>query len=410
MRFTGPLSLFASMAFVTGYLDVHSIRQYGVYITMITGNLVGGAVNSAYTTDSNLASLCYIMSVFTGYFGGILSCFLLEITKDKKKAFTILITLQALSILLTDIINYIDFDGFQFTELFLALTSGALLHWVVKFGFTTSLMTMNMIKLAEASFRLMYGISQGGSQLRGDVLILISMLIAFISGTWAFVLMEYLTVGCFTNTPLLVLLFYQVFLLHGAFSYYPQDPTNRYNNWKKAIESVLKSFDYHAYQEVVDERFSRHSHASDTMMSFDASSVKNNTNTNTNNMNTNMNQQDTFEPESFRLTYSEFSPSELHSFRMQQKRQTMQRAQLIALKTASTNNNSNNQKELESQVKGQQTEEQEEEDMNGEEDSASDKSAVIRTTGVHDRGNEDENDVKVVEMHPLATKNPLQIS
>jgi hypothetical protein len=238
--FTGKLSIYATISFVTGYMDINCIRRFGVYVTMLTGNLLGGAISATFDTDPQQAILCFAMALCTGILGGMFSCFVLERTQCKKKAFFWIMLCSTISVVFTDICEYYGFRYGRFAAILLAIASGGTVHWVLKFGFSPAFMTVNSLKLAEALYRFLFGINQGGAKLRGDLIVLVTMFSCFIFGSIvAYIVQFYM--DYFTMCPILIFPIYQVLHLHDFFTYKPGDGTTV---WSRSIRTYHSIFTY----------------------------------------------------------------------------------------------------------------------------------------------------------------------
>lgn len=212
MIFTGSLTLYASMAFIAGYVDVNSIQRFGVLVSLATGNLASGAI-SAVQGDFSKASLCFLMSFSVTCLGALFSSALLHYFKCRRKALNGIIFTSCIIFTFVDILTKYRNENYRFCAVLLALTSGATLHWVLKLGFTTALMTINGLKLFEALFRLTFNISQGGQKLRGDLLTIVSIILSFIAGTFVTLGMQQYSYD-FSLYPLIIIHVYQVLLVN----------------------------------------------------------------------------------------------------------------------------------------------------------------------------------------------------
>lgn len=185
--FSGSLLIYTTMAFIAGYLDSICVSRFGVYVTMSTGNMVIGA-SAAVAGDISLSVLCFTMSISTTVLGGLLGCYIMEIFPVKTHSLTVLNILSVLAIQFTSVMNLLGQIDYHksgsnpYVALTMAATSGALLHWTIKLGYTHALYTINLLKCSEALYRTLYNISQGGAKLRGDMIIVLSMLVSFILG------------------------------------------------------------------------------------------------------------------------------------------------------------------------------------------------------------------------------------
>lgn len=214
--FSGYLTFYMLIAFASGWLDVHTLDQFGVYVTMSTGNIVSAAIATA-SGEFSEAGIKYISIVGNVFLGVILSCHLLERTQSRKKAFEIIVLMTIVSIIVTEVIEKFHMRQEGFCVILLATVSGAVLHLVLKLGFTTSLMTVNFLKISESFYRLWAGVHQGGAKLRGDAITILSIFFSFLGGTFVSAGISHYVDREYTILPIIFLNIMQLLLVNGVF-------------------------------------------------------------------------------------------------------------------------------------------------------------------------------------------------
>lgn len=228
--FSGPIFIYFAMAFIAGFLDAVFFRQFDVYATMSTGNLILGSL-AAFDGDSSVAFFAFLMTFCTTFVGGTWSCIVMERFPVKQQSFAILAVCEMLSCLVTAMVlhqttNYTPKSAY-FAAMLIGISNGALCQWVLKMGYTFPLYTINLLKVSESMYKLARNINQGGAKLRGDLLTLVGMLFSFIGGCFAGAAAED-TYG--SNAFFFVILVHFVQLLYTFFW------------WRAGASSVLESF------------------------------------------------------------------------------------------------------------------------------------------------------------------------
>ena len=188
-----------TVSIMLGYINQHAFARYGLFATLQTGNLIFLAVstdthnNQGYPIYTNVTLLCCSVLV-GGLCGPWPTCAFLEMFGDRIKAYTALsfcLLSACIASLCFDI--YIDDDDFtgdaedinsvyNYTVLLIIFCGSAIAHWTTKLGFLTGLNTGNMMKIGETLYKLVRNITQGGKKLRGDMVIVSSIVICFFVG------------------------------------------------------------------------------------------------------------------------------------------------------------------------------------------------------------------------------------
>ena len=191
--FNYPISSLSTLAFTFGYLDCEVYSKYGFMCTMQTANMIFLADNmfpknnEYYAIETNVPIL--IVNFLIGTLGGcFLSLYLLETTQNRKITFGILITILCAMCLVVDFTCYYKMpvpdptSHYNGLVLLLSIPASAIFHWSSKLGYLLNLMTGNIMKVADALYRRMRSYPQGGATLRGDILTLCIIIIAYFLG------------------------------------------------------------------------------------------------------------------------------------------------------------------------------------------------------------------------------------
>ncbi len=186
---------------------------------MATGNIVLGVI-AISNGEINQAMISFAMSFCTTIVGGQLSCLVIENTSSRGQALFAFTFLSVVALIANELVLVYQIINRDYFALLLAATSGAVLHWHQKTGYTHSLYTMNLIKVSESIYRFTRNISQGGAKLRGDLLVILGMFASFIGGAIVCQLCQFLF-GRETILPLLVLQLTQ--LIHQKYMTYKRN-------------------------------------------------------------------------------------------------------------------------------------------------------------------------------------------
>lgn len=196
--FAYNVSHMVTIGWMMGYINQHCFSRYGLFATFQTGNLIFLASfvnlknNETYPIYTNFPLL--VVNIFVGVIlTPALSCACMEFFNNRKKSYfalsccwtaaIIIVTLLDLFVAKTFIANADSIDSkYNWPVLLLTLTGSALNHWMTKQGFLVGLNTGNMTKLGEQLYKALRNISLGGQKLRGDMLILICIVLSFFVG------------------------------------------------------------------------------------------------------------------------------------------------------------------------------------------------------------------------------------
>jgi uncharacterized membrane protein YoaK (UPF0700 family) len=181
------------LAFYFAWIDLIVFTRFGFFCLFQTGNLIFLCIlaspngNNAFGVNQDYKLLIWMMVVNT-VFGTLLNVSLLDYFRDRTQVYVILQTLACIMCSLTDFLTGSDKDengqssASPYAMIPLILILGALNHWTTKLGYTINFYTINIFKLAEASYAVKRGYSFGSAKLRGDYLSILLMLSAYITG------------------------------------------------------------------------------------------------------------------------------------------------------------------------------------------------------------------------------------
>lgn len=187
-QFSGPITIFAALGFVAGYLDGVTLTKIGVYVTMSTGNILRAIISLTHGdyTDG-LFALCMVF--FNTIIGGVLASFVFEHFPSKYESFMILSVLEIIACIISGVTLVFSVRApllqKEFSVLALAISNGAMLFWSIKLGFSYAIHTVTLLKIAESGYKVVKSIVQGGQKLRGDILTVLFMFSFFVIGAFS---------------------------------------------------------------------------------------------------------------------------------------------------------------------------------------------------------------------------------
>lgn len=166
------------LSFTFMYLNVYTAFRFGVFSTLMTGNLVD-ATTDIPTSPSDTAFKITLIFASTGM-GTFLSGCLLTSLNSRENAMAVMLAALVLSCFLLDWLD--DLTDSRFVLCVLATTSGAMVHWSKSLGYVCSAMTGNMFKLSEFLFKAAAGYDVGGPKAVGDFIIILCIEISAMIG------------------------------------------------------------------------------------------------------------------------------------------------------------------------------------------------------------------------------------
>lgn len=194
IAFAYSVSHLCLLSFTFSWMDTVSFARFGVYITLQTGNFVNSSLRVDGASNCSVKVISVYMMIICAIFGVFIgpwfSCSLLEYFNSREKAYVVIVTSMSVAFICIDFIvvsqKYKKFDGddHEVLAVVMAFFGGALVHWAQKLTYTTMLMTLNLVKLSEFMYRLLRDIAQGGARLRGDMIIVTSIVISFITASF----------------------------------------------------------------------------------------------------------------------------------------------------------------------------------------------------------------------------------
>lgn len=198
----------ALLSFTFTYMNICTLNEFGIYPSLMTGNYF----NSALLLEAKLygeVEYRVVMIIACTLFGTLLDCYLLTILRSREKAFSVIITLLAPSLIIAD--YWADQTGCKYTLIVLCVTAGALVHWNQKLGYTCSAMTGNLFKLAEQIFLISHGYDLGGPKMNGEFFVTIAILVSSMVGALFAIYMIKISESV-SHIPLLVTLPFHFYL------------------------------------------------------------------------------------------------------------------------------------------------------------------------------------------------------
>jgi uncharacterized membrane protein YoaK (UPF0700 family) len=169
------------LAFISGYLDVHSIHTYGLFVTFQSGNFII-LMNAFRVGDDRLASRLIVVMVCFVFLGGWISMFIINYYKDWKKAYLPSLAFLFVVCLSNTIIDAVPLSQFWLTVQLLVTAMGCLCHWQSKSGFFTMFHTGNMLKTSEFIWKFLFGFKIDDPSNLGDALTVFYLVFMFGTG------------------------------------------------------------------------------------------------------------------------------------------------------------------------------------------------------------------------------------
>jgi uncharacterized membrane protein YoaK (UPF0700 family) len=176
-----------------GYVDCISFARFGLFVCSITANIVN-LMLSLVNQQFHRALFVAVALISTSFIGTILSCFVAWWVNNRRLWYWWVCGMAIVGGLVVDLYEHFTFsltppsndDQYihptPYLFLFRAIPFGAMIHWALKTPYITMLMTINNQKVSEALFRFSWGLDQGDSKMRGDVVTFFLILMAFTVG------------------------------------------------------------------------------------------------------------------------------------------------------------------------------------------------------------------------------------
>lgn len=202
-------SLLLLISFGFGFSDGNSFYRFGVFSTVITGNIVF-CINSIFIQDYNTFIFTLVLILFNSILGTLLSSKLYQYLKNRMKCFMIISSYSFIINMSLDILEYYNgsYQLQQAIEVFNAIANGALFNWCMKTGWNVALMTINFQRTVEAIFYLATDPPEDRddlARLLGDMFMYFSLLISFCLGVaCSFLYLQF--ISKFSSSPYCVLL------------------------------------------------------------------------------------------------------------------------------------------------------------------------------------------------------------
>lgn len=167
------------LAFLFCYTNVTTYFKFGCFSSMMTGNFILMVIDIE-KNEINLAVFKLIVIICNILGGTFLDCILSKYFVDRRDVFAINLLLLLIGIFITNL-EFI-FKPIAYNKYYVCIETiimGSLFHWSSKLGYVVVFQTGNLVKLAEALFKYLFGYSQGGVKLRGDIIILLTNVISY---------------------------------------------------------------------------------------------------------------------------------------------------------------------------------------------------------------------------------------
>ena len=209
------------MSFSYGWIDGLAFQVLKTYPSMVTGNLIqiGRSIEkialqrfyrSSYSYWKDILVRNLLVEIACGFLGPLICCYIKKRVRNREDSFAIICNLYFISFLLMistiyssrqefedEIDQYGEVDDTVISQKILsdkghtwntlsvflmALSSGMMIFWSTKILYTTNLLTLNWMRFSEHIYKGLFNIHQGGAKMRGDMLIVIVISIAFALG------------------------------------------------------------------------------------------------------------------------------------------------------------------------------------------------------------------------------------
>lgn len=170
-----------ALSFIAGYLDVHAIHKYGLFVTFQSGNFVI-MMNAVRTGDNRLAVKLLIVILCFVIVGGWISMSIIRYHQNWKKAFLPSMINLLLACCLIIVLEVKFPSLFWATFLVQVSVMGCLCHWQSKSGYLTMFHTGNLLKASEFLYKLLNGFTVTQPKYFGDFLTILWMLCNFGAG------------------------------------------------------------------------------------------------------------------------------------------------------------------------------------------------------------------------------------
>jgi len=168
-------------AFMDGWADASIFLVFGVYTTMITGNIIGLAI-SISTADT--FQCIFRASIILSY---VLGCTLSDFTmfrypNNRKYSYAIIPLFQIIGIIIIAVVP-LTTSWSKFSLLPLIFSFGMENMWTNRIGYTPQMMTGNVQKMTDFLYKIITGIKfSDPKKEKGDAVITFSILISYFAG------------------------------------------------------------------------------------------------------------------------------------------------------------------------------------------------------------------------------------
>ncbi len=207
--FACSVSHLSLLAFLFCYTNVTTYFKFGCFSSMMTGNFILMVIDIE-TNNFDLAVFKLVVILCNILGGTFLDCILSKYYNDRRDVFAINLLLLTIGLFITNL--EFMFESISYNRYYVCIETivmGSLFHWSSKLGYVVVFQTGNLVKLAEALFKYLFGYTQGGVKLRGDIIILLTNVISY--GIGAAIAAPVVRYNFESSAPLLVTFPFQLY-------------------------------------------------------------------------------------------------------------------------------------------------------------------------------------------------------
>lgn len=173
------------LSFTFGFANCNSFRSFGIFASLMTGNMVLLSINIKEAHNSNASFICIcVLSFFV--FGTVASNLIIEWVKDRYHSFALIYLYVCIFISIVEglEIGYFHDHPTQHSVIvcFLIGGMGMLCHWCYKMNYQVVLHIGNVQKVLEYAYNKMFGYKVGGKRGIGDIVLCSIILLGFVCG------------------------------------------------------------------------------------------------------------------------------------------------------------------------------------------------------------------------------------
>lgn len=185
--FNLPASIYHQfwLSFTFGFANCNSFRSFGIFASLMTGNMVLLSIKAKEADDADAAFIAAcVVSFFV--FGTVASNLIIEGVKDRYHSFALIYLYVCVFMSIVEGIEiglYNDHPSQHSPYVcFLIGGMGMLCHWCYKMNYQVVLHIGNVQKLLEYGYNKLFGYKVGGKRGIGDIVLASIILVGFVSG------------------------------------------------------------------------------------------------------------------------------------------------------------------------------------------------------------------------------------